>query len=49
MKLRPRSAPSAPGRQTGSYLLETLIAIKRAGADFILSYAAKDVAARLPG
>jgi porphobilinogen synthase len=28
---------------------EALVAIKRAGADFILSYAALDVAARLPG
>lgn len=28
-------------------MLESLIAIKRAGADFILTYAAKDVAARL--
>ena len=28
-------------------MLETLVAIKRAGADFILTYAAKDVAARL--
>jgi len=29
-------------------MLETLVGIKRAGADFILTYAAKDVAARLP-
>lgn len=29
-------------------MLETLVAIKRAGADMILTYAAKDVAARLP-
>jgi porphobilinogen synthase len=28
-------------------MLETLIAIKRAGADFILTYAAREVAARL--
>jgi porphobilinogen synthase len=28
-------------------MLETLVSIKRAGADFILTYAAKDVAARL--
>jgi porphobilinogen synthase len=28
---------------------EALVAIKRAGADFILTYAARDVAARLPG
>jgi porphobilinogen synthase len=28
-------------------MLETLVAIKRAGADFVLTYAAKDVAARL--
>ena len=29
-------------------MLEALVSIKRAGADFILTYAAKDVAARLP-
>jgi porphobilinogen synthase len=29
-------------------MLETLVAIRRAGADFILTYAAKEVAARLP-
>jgi porphobilinogen synthase len=28
-------------------MLETLVAIRRAGADFILSYAAKEIAARL--
>jgi porphobilinogen synthase len=28
-------------------MLETLVAIKRAGADFILTYAAREVAARL--
>jgi delta-aminolevulinic acid dehydratase/porphobilinogen synthase len=28
-------------------MLESLVAIKRAGADFILTYAAKDIAARL--
>jgi delta-aminolevulinic acid dehydratase/porphobilinogen synthase len=28
-------------------MLEALVSIKRAGADFVLTYAARDVAARL--
>jgi porphobilinogen synthase len=41
-------AAAASGWLDGSRaMLETLVAIKRAGADFILTYAAKEVAARL--